>query len=242
VAVGRAACRPPAWLGWGALAIAIGGELLEFPTPERLALIPAGLLGAALAPLWRHIPAPARRPAARAGALGLTVAGAVAIAIGLGHYRARGPRYGIGDDIDSAWAWFGANVHDTRVAYTGTNLAFPLAGRDLGNRVTYVNVTGRSDDRLHDFGRPPAHATGLPTTPEPTPYRDGAQFETWLHNLRAMRTDLLFVAAMDPIVRRNVAADEDGFPVERAWADAHPALFSPRYASPAARIYAVRAP
>ena len=242
VAVGRAAARPPAWLGWGTLAIAIGGELLEFPTLERLALIPAGLLGAALALLWRHIPAPARRPAARAGALGLTVAGVVAIAVGLGHYRARDPRYVIGDDIESAWAWFGANVHGTRVAYAGTNLAFPLAGRDLGNRVTYVNVAGRPDDRLHDFGRPLARATGLPTTPEPTPYRDGAQFETWLRNLRAVRTDLLFVAAMDPIVKRNVAADEDGFPIERAWADAHPALFAPRYASPAARIYAVQPP
>jgi Dolichyl-phosphate-mannose-protein mannosyltransferase len=242
MAVGRATSRPPAWLGWGALGVAIGGELLEFPTPERLALIPAGLLGAVLALVWRRIPAPAGRPAARAGALGLAVTGAFAIAVGLGHYRARDPGYVIGDDIDRAWSWFGANVHDARVAYTGTNVAFPLTGRDLGNRVTYVNVAGEPGERLHDFGRPRASATGLPTTPEPTPYRDGAQFETWLRNLRVARTELLFVAAMDPIVKRNVAADEDGFPVERAWADAHPALFSPRYASPAARIYAVRPP
>lgn len=242
VAVGRAASRPPAWLGWVALAIAIGGELLEFPTPERLALIPAGLLGAVLALVWRRIPAPARRPAARAGALGLGVASALALATGLGHYRARDPGYAIGDDIDRAWSWFGGNVHDARVAYTGTNLAFPLAGRNLGNRVTYVNVAGEPGDRLHDFGRRQAPAKRGATTPEPAPYREGAQFETWLRNLRSARSDLLFVAAMDPIVQRNVAADKDGFPIERAWADAHPALFSPRYASPAARIYAVQPP
>ena len=44
---------------------------------------------------------------------------------------------------------------------------------------------------------------------------------------------------MDPIVRRTIAADGDGFPIERAWADARPESFKLRYASPAARIYEV---
>ena len=47
---------------------------------------------------------------------------------------------------------------------------------------------------------------------------------------------VLFVAAMDPIVRRTIAADADGFPVERAWADARPDIFRLRYASAAARV------
>jgi hypothetical protein len=44
---------------------------------------------------------------------------------------------------------------------------------------------------------------------------------------------------MDPIVRRTIAADSDGFPSERAWADARPGSFKLVYASPSARIYEV---
>jgi hypothetical protein len=57
--------------------------------------------------------------------------------------------------------------------------------------------------------------------------------------LRATRTGVLFVGALYPIVRRTIAADRDGFPVERAWADARPESFHLRYASAAARIYSV---
>jgi hypothetical protein len=246
IALGHATSRPPAWLGWGALAVALGGELLEFPTPERLALIPVGLLGATLAVGWRRIPPAARRRTSVAGALTLIAAGAAALTVGLGHYRVRDPGYALGDEIDSAWSWFGANVHDTGVAYAGSNLAFPLAGRNLSNRVAYVNVGGAPSDVLHDFGRR-SGAAKVAADPgagsaEPALYRDGADFATWLRNLRAAGTDVLFVAAMYPIVRRSIAADDDGFPVERAWADAHPAVFSLRYASPAARIYGMAAP
>jgi hypothetical protein len=104
-----------------------------------------------------------------------------------------------------------------------------------------VNVAGGPHDRLHDFGQrlPPP---GRGATPESAPYRDGASFDLWWRNLRAARADVLFVAALDEIVARNVAADGDGFPVERAWADAHPAQFQLRYASPDARVYGIAQP
>jgi hypothetical protein len=122
------------------------------------------------------------------------------------------------------------------VAYTGVNLAFPLQGEGLANDVRYVNVAGRPGDLLHDFP-PSARDAG---SAEPAPYRRGARYETWLSNLRAARTQVLFVAAMYPIVQRTVDHDADGFPVERAWADAHPDLFSLLHASPAARVYELR--
>jgi hypothetical protein len=242
LALGRAAARPPAWLGWGALALAIVGELMEFPTPDRLALIPAAVVGAGLAAGGRRLAPALRRAATAAGGIVLVAAAVAALALGLARARAAGPRYALGEEIDQAWAWFGAQIHDASVAYTGSNLAFPLAGRNLSNRVVYVNVAGAPRDLLHDFARRLSPAGGGAVTPEPAPYREGADFDTWLRNLRADGSQVLFVAAMYPIVQRNVTADDQGFPIERAWADAHPRIFSLRYGSPAARIYAVAPP
>ena len=240
VAIGRTPASTP--LDWR-LALVLAA-LLGYSTPERWLLVPVGALGAAVAVGWRRLPERARRPIrplliACAGALAATAA--VTLTIGLGRYRARDPGYAVGTGLDQAWTWFRANVKGARVAYTGTNLAFPLAGRDLANRVTYVNVAGAPGDRLHDFGRrsPPP---GRTATPESAPYRDGATFDVWSRNLRAVRADVLFVAALDEIAARNVAADDDGFPVERAWADAHPAQFHLRYASPDARVYGIAPP
>jgi 4-amino-4-deoxy-L-arabinose transferase-like glycosyltransferase len=244
VAIGRATgpLSAAAPLDWR-LAVVLAG-LVEYSAPERWLIVPVGALGAATAIGWRHLPDRARRslrsmPTVGLGAL--LVAAAVALTIGLDRYRARDPGYAVGTGLDDAWAWFHVNVRGARVAYAGTNLCFPLAGRDLANRVTYVNVAGGPGDQLHDFGRrsPPP---GRTATPESAPYRDGASFDAWWRNLSAARADVLFVAALDEIVARNVAADGDGFPVERAWADAHPTQFHLRYASPDARVYGIAPP
>jgi len=223
-------------VGLGGLLAAIVGSLLEWPTRDRLLLAP---IGAAAGLLWWRLPAPLTLVGPRAGRLagaGAAVVLLAAMAVATGGYDARDPGYTVGDELDAAWSWFRANVHDARVAYTGTNLAFPLAGERLGNRVSYVNVAGAPGARLHDFG-PPGDGSA-----EPAPYRRGARAEIWLANLRAARTQVLFVAALYPIVRRTIAADPDGFPIERAWADARPAIFRLRHASAAARVYDVVAP
>jgi 4-amino-4-deoxy-L-arabinose transferase-like glycosyltransferase len=230
LAIGRAADRAPAALGWGGLGVAIIGELLELPSPDRLWPLPIALLAAAGAHLWRRMPPRARRPAAWTAALAATVLVVAGTSRGLGAHRRGADPYRLGGDLDEAWAWFGANVHGARVAYTGTNLAFPLWGPDLGNRVTYVNVAGEPGDHLHDFARRLPPGWRAPTA-EPAPYRDGASYDVWLRNLRAARADVLFVAA---------AAEQ--FPVERDWADAHADLFQLRFASPAARVYRVVGP
>jgi hypothetical protein len=230
LAIGRAAARPPAALGWGGLGLALIGELLELPSPDRLWPIPIGLLAAAGAHLWRRVPPRARRPA------GWTVAAAAAALVvagtgrGLAAHRRGADPYRLGGDLDEAWAWFNANVHGARVAYTGTNLAFPLWGPDLSNQVSYVNVAGAAGDRLHDFGRRLPPDWRAPSA-EPAPYRDRASFDVWLRNLRAARADVLFAAAAD-----------GQFPVEAAWADAHTDLFHLRFASPGARAYQIVAP
>jgi hypothetical protein len=222
---------------WAPLAVGVLGSVVEQPTAERWGALGVGAAVTAVAS-WRHSPG-APRPSSlslsSSWALGAGV-GVALLAAAAGHAPARAPAYALGDELDDAWSWLRTNVRGARVAYTGNNLAFPLAGDALANDVRYVNVAGAPSDVLHDFAR----RTPAPTAgPEPAPYRDGARYETWLANLRAARRDVLFVAAVDPEVRRSIAADGDGFPVERSWADAHPEIFTPRFTSPAARVYGV---
>ncbi|MES1208371.1 MAG: hypothetical protein ABUS79_20735, partial [Pseudomonadota bacterium] len=240
MAIGRAAAQPPAPLGWGGMALALIGEAVALPSPDRLALLPIGLVGAAALHGWRKIPLRARPAVGMGAAVAASALLVVSVARGLPAHRRGADPYRVASDLDDAWAWFGGNVHGARVAYTGTNLVFPLWGPDLANRVTYVNVSGGPSDRLPDFAR--RFGTGRPKTPEPAPYREGATYEGWLRNLRAAGAQVLFVAALDPIVARTVAADGDQFPIERQWADAHPDLFQLRYASIAARVYGIKPP
>jgi hypothetical protein len=231
IALGRAADRPPALVGWSGLAIAIAGSLLQAPTAARLILVPIGVVAGAAAAPWRRLAFQPNR--LTRGSIGIAAAVVLFLAIAVEGSRFH-PRWDVGDDgLADAWAWFRVHGAYDDVAYTGTNLAFPLRDRNLLNRVVYVNVAGAPHDRLHDFGSP---GDG---TAEPAPYRRGANPDVWLANLRAARAHALFVASMDPIVRRTIAADSDGFPVERAWADARPASFKLVYASAAARIYEV---
>jgi 4-amino-4-deoxy-L-arabinose transferase-like glycosyltransferase len=240
IAMGQAAGEGAPAVRWTPLAAAIGGSLLEFPTPGRLALLAVLVAGAAsAAPVRALLTRLELRGRALLG-VGASIGVVLALVVGLRGYRGRDPGYAVGDELDDAWRWFRAHVHGARVAYTGVNLALPLVGADLENDVRYVNVAGGSDELLHDFAR------RLPSAPvktaEPAPYRQGASALTWSRNLRALRRDVLFVAALYPIVRRTIAYDADGFPVERAWADAHPETFTLRFASPAARVYTVVAP
>ena len=235
IAIGLGIGRGPVWLGWGTLGLAIIGAIIGAPTFSRLILVPVAALGALLPPLAARLPLRLRRP--RFVLAGVAVVLAIGVSIGFRGYLARDPGYTVGADLARAWSWFRGNVRDTRVAYTGNNLAFPLAGERLGNHVVYVNVAGNPDDRLHDFARRSGARPGPDA--EPALYRDGATFEAWWRNLRAADAEVLFVAALEPIVLRNVDADADGFPVERAWADAHPERFTLRFASSAARVYGI---
>jgi hypothetical protein len=235
--MGAASARTALWV-WTPLALAIGGALVAFPTGERCALVGVAAFAAFVA-----AKAPARvalRTATIVGAVvGLpgVVVVVAAVTLGLPRYRARDPGYSVEDELTEAWSWMRAHARGVRVAYTGNNLAFPLAGADLANDVRYVNVAGAPTDLLHDFARRTPGAAS--TDPEPAPYREGARYELWRANLRAARRELLFVARLYPGVARTLAHDDEAFPLERAWADAHPDVFALRFASPAARVYAV---
>jgi 4-amino-4-deoxy-L-arabinose transferase-like glycosyltransferase len=228
IAIARAAPEPLALLGWGPLAGAILGGVIQQRWVAWLALPLAAALGWLGLPALRRAPRRLRTALGGVAALGLILG----VAVGFRGYDRRDPPYGV-----PAWSWFRAHVRDARVAYAGSNVAFPLAGERVGNRVRYVNVAGEPGDGLHDFAA--RLGAGLGESPEPTLYREGASFDVWCRNLRAAGSEILFVQQEYPLMRRSIAADAEGFPVERRWADEHPERFSLLYASPAARVYAI---
>jgi hypothetical protein len=190
---------------------------------------------------WRRLRRGGATVTALAAALGVTAAAGVAVAV----LRARGrppPVYAVGDDHDAGWAWIRAHAGGRRIAYTGSNLPFPLWGARLENDVRYVNVVDAPGALLHHFvGALDVAAPAAAVTAEPAPYREAADQATWLANLETLRIEILFVAALYPVVRRVVAHDGDGFPDERAWADARPGRFRLVFANDGVRIYAVSA-
>jgi hypothetical protein len=235
IAMGVPRGAPGPWR-WTPLALALVGAVVQLPSAARWGALGAGAVVAALAARARALPK--ARWWMTVGAV-LVGAGAAELRGAILAHRARDPRYDVGDELVTAWSWVRANVAGARVAYTGNNLAFPLWGRDLSNDVRHVHVAGAAGAQLHDVAARVPRPSFAPPTPEPAPDRAGASYEAWRANLRAARRDVLFVAATYPQVRRVIAADADGFPIERAWADAHPEAFTLRFSSAAARVYEV---
>jgi hypothetical protein len=99
-----------------------------------------------------------------------------------------------------------------------------------------VNIAGKLTDVLHDFRTAP----GAEDTAEPAPERARPDLGAWLANLTAAGTDTLFVARLYPEVAPSMSHDADGFPIERAWADALPARFRLAFATHEVRVYDVR--
>jgi hypothetical protein len=118
-----------------------------------------------------------------------------------------------------------------RVAYAGTNIPYYLMGRGLRNEVRYVNVDAHPGWQLHDYhrqavaqGRPHWEGYPRPGWDRQTPDRD-----TWLANLRAAGIDFLVVTRVNPMEGPHNAADPEGFPIEKQWADGLAADFVPVY-------------
>jgi hypothetical protein len=215
--------------GWLGILIAIAGRVLVDPAPGHVLIAAAVGTGVALS---RVVP---RLRVAFVAISALAFMGIVGAK--LHAYPSRFPGYSVGDELDEGWVWIWDHVHGETVAYAGLNLPFPLTGRELANRVVYAKVALGPEARLHDFDRRP-HAPA--TTAEPPLYREGANFDSWCSNLRACQATTLVISSLYPIVARNIEHDGDGFPIERAWADAHPDRFTLRFVNPRVRIYAVR--
>ena len=110
--------------------------------------------------------------------------------------------------------------------------------REVLDALFYILTNGCAWHALpHDFPEPPATT---PRSPEPQPERQAPDQAAWLANLDALGIDMLFIATLYPGVLDAMAHDGEGFPVERAWADARPDRFSLAFANAGIRVYRTR--
>jgi hypothetical protein len=161
-----------------------------------------------------------------------------------------------------SWRFVADHVQHSTIAYTGTNLPYPLTGSQLTNRVVYVNIDGRPRWRFHDYDRayragrfapvPPILATSsgelMPVSQRSGPRDDAVRpryermqglRDAWIDNLMRLRVDYLFVTTLSAYEIDYVWHNAGGFPVENEWAAADPQSFHLGYENLQVRMYAV---
>ncbi len=114
--------------------------------------------------------------------------------------------------------------HRMRIAYTGLNLPYALTGPRIARPVRYVNTQGELDESFYDFWeRDPK----LAKRQKPGFYRDGGRddYGQWIRNLEAAEIDWVVIYRLHR-QERYISHDEEGFPIERAWARTHPERFA----------------
>ncbi len=127
------------------------------------------------------------------------------------------------------------------LAYAGRNRPFHLAGRDGRTRVEWVPVDGRYDRAFHDVIHEQALGGTLDRARDKSPWRYATpDQEAWLAAFLRSEAEWLFVETLGLEERRYLGYDEQGFPVERAWALARPDVFEPVLAAPTYELYRVR--
>jgi len=133
----------------------------------------------------------------------------------------------------------------TRLAITGTNKTLRAYGRRYANSLGYVNINATADARFHEHFQ--LTKAGVPDDDADQSgaryYRANPDFDAWLRNLEDFAAELLIVTSL-PLWAREQAyvRDDQGFPLERAWADGHPERFRLISAAPGRRIYEIIAP
>jgi hypothetical protein len=160
------------------------------------------------------------------------------------------------------WQFVAEHVHDSTVAYSGTNLPYPLTGNQLTNRVVYVNIDGHARWRFHDYDRayragqfapaPPLLATSSgelkPVSQRLGPRDDAVRprYERmqgfragWINNLRRLGVQYLFITQLSPYEIDYVWHNAAGLPIEDEWAAADPQSFHLVFDNAQVRLYAV---
>jgi hypothetical protein len=144
---------------------------------------------------------------------------------------------GFWPDAIEGWNWLNNNTSTHNVAYAGRPVPFPLYGTNLKNNVFYVSINETEPAKLHYF--PNSHyrwgyefLTLHKSLEDEGNYRFKGTYLTWLANLDKRNVDFLFIYSLHQI-------DDIIFPIEDAWAAAHPEKFKLEFSNKTVKIYRV---
>ncbi len=130
-----------------------------------------------------------------------------------------------------------------RVAYAGTNLPYYLFAVGLRNEVRYVNIDRHRGFLMHDYHVLYAErGEGSAANATPDWDRRAPDEAAWLDNLRDERIGLVFIGLTNHAGGEHNIYDQEGFPIERTWAERNPGLFRLLHADRFTRLYAVQWP
>jgi hypothetical protein len=149
-----------------------------------------------------------------------------------------------------AWDWVSKHTRGEKIAFTGYNLPYFLYGRDFSNQVYYVNINEHLDWKFHQYDLAERQKADYlpPATNKPGYHRKDKDSQAWVFNLKERKVGYLFVTRVEDVVaKKDLLAAGDAFPVERAWADAGPSIFTlvhpvGEIPNPFVRIYKVNIP
>ncbi len=144
-------------------------------------------------------------------------------------------------EFGDAWNYLCELQGPIRVAYSGSNVPYPLLGPRLENHVQYVNINSGAGWNFHDYDRRFRTAKNWPEpdTPEPALYRLERNITAWWDNLCEAKMDYLFITRVGRNALVNIAHDKDGWPVESWWAIEHPEVFRMVYEDRLVRIFRI---
>ena len=237
---------PLAWIanyhrliGWAAVLLAVADLLsrpafgLTYPSYWKihLTLVAAGAILAMPQVLWQGL----KRRGKWLASLGIFLAVLASFLCQASYLQRRATFLFSQWKPGTAWQWLWAQPGPLRLAYTGTNLIYPLYGPRLENTVRYINLNNHPDWQFHDYEQ--AHRPLHANTPEPAPYRLEWDLPAWWQNLVQAQIQYLVVAGVGKNLRPNIAHDPEFWPIEDQWVRTHPRIFEPVFANPYTRIY-----
>jgi hypothetical protein len=120
--------------------------------------------------------------------------------------------------LGEGWGWVRSNIADSKVAFVGFPLSYPLYGKSWSNEVRYINIIGDLDDRYHDFCSRDIF------------YRsDSGGYETWAQNLEQWNAQYIVFSRLPP-----------GDLPEGRWIAEHPESFELLFSNPEFHVYGIK--
>ncbi len=172
---------------------------------------------------------------------------AIAAIAGISTLAATYPKYQFkyysGTPMGHSWEFTHSIVTGSAgIAFTGTDLSYALFGPRLANHVYHVPVNRHGFRFFHQCNNY-VKETGQYTLPQNDRIdfcRREPDYDKWYSLLKTEKTDLLYVSVLHQNDLPTLPHDQQGFPIERAWADTHPESFRLLYMTPVVHIYQVK--